>query len=366
MCADELRKEAVSNFSNPEVADLETKLARFCGVKHAVACASADDALLMSLASYDVGPGDAIFTTPFNEVAAVSIIRSLGATPIFVDIDQSTFNLDPEQLEQAIKALEKGDTSIYPLPAGATLNKLIPKGIVSADLFGFPADYDAIRAIAGRYGLFVIEDGSQSFGAEYQGSRVGSLADIGLMSFSAEMSLGSEAGGGVCLTDQEHLAERMRSLIMTGKENVTGLHISHMSSEQAVSLLANFENLSDEIRLRQEIARLYTKYLDENPLLITPYVPQGVFPVWLRYSLLTESDEERSIMLKKLEEAGFPAEIYYARPLYLRDDLTDLQYREGDFPVSDDYASRIFSVPLHPKLTSKEQEEIADLLNDWE
>jgi len=366
MCADELRKGAVSDVSNPEVEDLEAKLARFCGVKHAVACASGNDALLMALASYDVGPGDAIFTTPFNDVAAVSVIRLLGATPIFVDIDQSTFNLDPELLAQAIDALAKGDASIYPLPAGAALSRLSPRGIISADLFGLPADYDAIRAIADRYGLFVIEDGSQAVGAEYQGRCVGSLADVGLMSFSPGMSLASETGGGMCLTDQDHLAERMRSFRPAGKENVNDRRAGHMSSEQALSLLTNFENLPNEIRLRREMAKLYMKYLEENPLLVTPYVPKGVFPVWSRYALLTESDEERSAMLKKLENAGFLAEIYYARPLYLHDDLTDLQYCEGDFPVSDDYASRIFSIPLHARLTSKEQEGIADLLNDWQ
>lgn len=366
MCADEVRKEAVSNVINPEVEDLESKLARFCGVKHAVACASGNDALFMALASYDVGPGDAIFTTPFNDGAAVSVIRLLGATPIFVDIDQSTFNLDPEQLAQAIEALVKGDTSIYPLPAGAAASRLSPKGIISADLFGLPADYDAIRALADRYGLFVIEDGSQAFGAEYKGRCVGSLADVGLMSFASEMSLGSEKGGGMCLTDQDHLAERMRSFRPAGKENATDHRAGHMSSEQALSLLTNLENLPGEIRLRREMAGLYMKYLEENPLLVVPYVPKGVLPVWSRYVLLTESDEERSAMLKKLKNAGFLAEIYYARPLYLHDDLTDLQYCEGDFPVSDDYTLRIFSVPLHAKLTSKEQENIADLLNDWE
>lgn len=353
-------------FREPEVEALERKLARFCGVKHAVACASGDDALLMALTSYDVGPGDAIFTTPFNDVAAVSIIRLLGATPIFVDIDPFTFNLDPEQLTQAIEALDKGDTSVYPLPTGATLSKLIPKGIISADLFGLPADYDAIRAIAERHGLFVIEDGSQAFGAEYQGRHVGSLGDIGLISFSSEVPLGAEEGGGMCLTDQDHLAARMRSFNLTEKSNLADRRVGRMTSGQAASLLANFEKLPEEIKLRREVAKLYTKYLDENPLLVTPYVPEGVFPVWSRYSLLTESDEDRSNMIKKLKDAGFAVGIYYARPLYLQDNLSDLQYREGDFPVSDDYASRIFSVPMHAKLTITEQENIADILNDWE
>ncbi|MDX9745680.1 MAG: DegT/DnrJ/EryC1/StrS family aminotransferase [Syntrophales bacterium] len=350
----------------PEVRELESRFAQYCGVKHAVACASGADALTLALMSRGVGPGDAIFTTPFHDTTAVSAIRLLGATPIFVDIDPSTFNLDPEQLAQAIDALIKKDASIYPLPTEATGGRLELKGIISPDLFGLPADYDAINATAGEHGLFVIEDASEAFGAQYKGRYAGSLSDMAFVSFLDGTLPETGETGGLCLTDQEPLAEWMRLPKETGMPHATVGGVNHMASRQALSILTRFDALPEEIRLRRKLARLYTKYLDDNPLLVTPYVPRNVLPVWSRYSLLTESDEERSVMLKKLERAGFTTGIYYDRPLYLHDDFADLQYREGDFPVSDDYASRIFSIPLHPGLTAQEQERILDLLNDWE
>jgi dTDP-4-amino-4,6-dideoxygalactose transaminase len=357
-------RQVLSN-DEAEVKQLEEKLADYCGVKHAIACSSGADALLLALMSYGVEPGDAIFTSPFTDITAVSAIRLLGATPVFVDIDQSTFNLDPEQLEMAVSALLKRDPSVYPLPGDGSAASLEPKGIISVDLFGLPADYDAIQAIAAKYHLFVIEDGLQAFGGVYKGRRVGSLADIGCTSFSPEAPLGSDGGGGMCLTDHDHLAERMRSVRAQGEERGGSQVVGGMDSLKAAALLAKFGILPEEIRLRQEVAKLYTKYLDENPLLVTPYVPKEVLPVWARYSLLTESDEERSALIRKLKNASIPVAIYYPKPLYLQEDFSYLHYREGDFPISDDYATRIFSIPLHPYLTAKDQEEVADLLNDW-
>ena len=164
----------------PEVKKLEQRLADFVGVKHAVACASGTDALLMALMAHNVGPGDAIFTTPFTFIATAEVISLLGATPVFVDIDAADFNVSPEHLEEAILALKAGDPSRYPLPRPPVPSHnqeqvLKPGGIIAVDLFGLPADYDRINAIAGKHGLFVIEDAAQSFGAEYQGRNSGSL-----------------------------------------------------------------------------------------------------------------------------------------------------------------------------------------------
>jgi len=355
----------------PEVGELEEKLALYCGVKHAVACSSGTDALLMALMCYGVGPGDAIFTTPFADIAAVSIVKMLGATPVFVDIDPFTFNIDPEQLERAVEAIEKRDPSLYPLPDDGSVATLVPKGILSLDLFGLSADYDAICGIAGKHGLFVIEVGTEAFGGEYQGRRTCSLADVGCVSFPPDVPLGAYGNGGMCFTNDDRCAELIRSIGMHGRRKDGGDHVrpcidGRMNSMQAAMLLAKFEIFPEEIALRQGVAKLYHQFLDENPLLVTPYVPDGLTSAWFRYSLLTESDEDRSNMLGKLKNAEIPAEIYYARPLYLQPVFAGLRYREGDFPVSDDYATRIFSVPMHPYLTSKEQEEIADLLNDWE
>ena len=357
--------------NGPEVGQLEEKLALYCGVKHAVACSSGTDALLMALMSCGVGPGDAIFTTPFAENAVVSIIKVLGATPVFVDIDPFTFNIDPEQLVKAVEAVVKGDSSLYPLPGDGSAAHLVPKGILSVDLFGLPADYDAVCAIAGKHGLFVIEVGTEAFGGVYKGRRTCSLADIGCAAFPPEAPFGAYGNGGMCFTDDDRCAGLIRSIGMHGREKGGDDHVragidGRMNSLQAAMLLAKFEIFPEEIALRQDIAGRYTQFLDENPLLVTPYVPDGVTSAWFRYSLLTESEEDRLKMLKKLKEAEIPAEIHYAGPLYLQPAFADLQYRDGDFPVSNDYATRIFSVPMHPYLTSKEQEEIAYVLNDWE
>jgi dTDP-4-amino-4,6-dideoxygalactose transaminase len=356
---------------DPIILELEAQLARYCGVKHAVACASAADALLMALKSYDVGPGDAIMTTPLNDTMALEVIRCLGATPVFVDIDQSTFNIDPEQLEPAIEAVLKGDASLYPLPGTGGAEVLKLRGIISTDLFGMPADYDMINAVASKYSLFVIEDGSHAFGSQYKGRFVGSLANIGITSFTDDAPLTAGGKGGMCFTNQDHTAQQLRIFRgqdVGGKVDVAaGEQIgSPMDEQQAAALLAKVEMLPIEIRQRHEAAALYTKYMDENPLLITPYVPAQVFPSWASYVLLTESDEDRKVMLEKLKEAGFPPRVLYAKPLYLLAEYTDLQYREGDFPVSEDYAQRMFDLPIYADLNTKDQEKIADLLNDWQ
>ena len=162
-----------------------------------------------------------------------------------------------------------------------------------------------------------------------------------------------------CVPSENKVGER------TGGSQAGSQVVGGMDSLKAAALLAKFAILPDEIRLRQEVAKLYTKYLDENPLLVTPYVPKEVLPVWSRYSLMTESDEERSTLIQKLKNASIPVAIYYPKPLYLQEDFSYLHYQEGDFPISDDYATRIFSIPMHPYLTSTDQEEVADLLNDW-
>jgi dTDP-4-amino-4,6-dideoxygalactose transaminase len=206
----------------PEIKELEQRLADFVGVKHAVACASGTDALLMALMAYHVGPGDAIFTTPFTFIATAEVISLLGATPVFVDIDAASFNISPEHLEQAILALEAGNPVQYPLPrhdssGGNPSQSLKPRGIIAVDLFGLPAEYDGINAIAERHGLFVIEDAAQSFGAEYQGRKSGSLAEIGCPSFFPAKPVGCYGDGGMCFTHDAGLANLLNSIRNHGK-----------------------------------------------------------------------------------------------------------------------------------------------------
>ena len=198
----------------PEVGELERSLGHYAGVKHAISCASGTDALLLALMANHVGPGDAIITTPFTFIATAEVISLLGATPVFVDIDPSTFNIDPEKIKLAISALKNKDPEKHPLPLGSDLKV---RGIIAVDLFGLPADYKSINTIAKENDLFVIEDAAQSFGAEYFGKKSCSLADVACTSFFPAKPLGGYGDGGMCFTDDDELADIMKSLRIHGK-----------------------------------------------------------------------------------------------------------------------------------------------------
>ena len=230
----------------PEVQELEERLAAYVGVKHAISCSSGTDALLMPLLAYGVGPGDAIFTTPFTFIATAEVIQLLGATPVFVDIDPKTFNIDPGALEAAIASLGKN-----PKTAG-----LKPKGIIPVDLFGQPADYDQINALAKKHGLFVLEDAAQSFGATYKGRRAGALAEVAGTSFFPAKPLGGYGDGGAIFTDDDELAAVLRSIRVHGQgthkyDNVRiGLN-GRLDTLQAAILLAKLEIFDQEVADRQ-------------------------------------------------------------------------------------------------------------------
>ena len=350
----------------PEVKQLEAKLAAYTGAKHAISCASGTDALLMALMAYGVKPGDAIFTTPFTFIATAEVISLLGATPVFVDIDPQTFNIDPAKLALAIKALKASDSSIYPLPK--TLNhQLHPKGIIPVDLFGLSADYDAINAIAGQNGLFVIEDAAQSFGATYKGKRACSLGDIGCTSFFPAKPLGCYGDGGMCFTDDDKLAEIMESIRVHGKgghkyDNVRIGINGRLDTIQAAILLVKFEIFPEEVEMRNAAAARYTSLLTSDSSLMTPDVPAGYKSVWAQYSLLAKNEDARTVMLKNLQDNKIPTAIYYPKPLHRQTAYSYLGYSEDAFPVSEDTASRIFSLPMHPYLLAADQERIAEVM----
>ena len=260
----------------PEIGALEQALAEYTGVKHAIACSSGTDALLLALMAYGVGPGDAVFTTPFTFIATAEVVALLGATPVFVDIDPRTFNIDPEKLEQAIQAVKQNDPRFHPLPAASQSAALTPKGIIPVDLFGLPADYDRISAIARENGLFVIEDAAQSFGAEYQGKKAGALADIACTSFFPAKPLGGYGDGGMCFTDDDTLADLMRSIRIHGQgsdryNNVRVGINGRLDSLQAAILLAKFSLFPEEVELRQTVAQRYTSLLTPHSSLLTPH-----------------------------------------------------------------------------------------------
>jgi UDP-2-acetamido-2-deoxy-ribo-hexuluronate aminotransferase len=336
----------------PEIKELEERLAGYVGVKHAISCSSGTDALLMPLMAYRVGPGDAIFTTPFTFIATAEVIQLLGATPIFVDIDSRTFNIDPAALEKAIVNLGNN-------PKNAALK---PKGVIPVDLFGQPADYDRINALAKEHGLFVLGDAAQSFGATYKGKRAGSLADVAATSFFPAKPLGGYGDGGAIFTDDNDLADVLRSIRVHGQgthkyDNVRiGLN-GRLDTLQAAILLAKLDIFDDEVQARQEVARRYDDALKD--VVQVPYVAPDCTSVWAQYSVLSP---QRDVFLQKLKDAGIPAAIYYPKPLHLQEAFTHLGYRQGDFPVSEAAAAHIFSLPMHPYLDRQQQGTIVKAL----
>lgn len=351
----------------PEVKELEKKLSDYVGVNHAVACASGTDALLLALMAFGARPGDAIFTTPFTFVAAAEVICVLGATPVLVDIDSRTFNLDAAKLEQAIQGILKRDHSLHPLPRGVDLSSLKPKGVLPVDLFGLPADYDAIQTVAQRYGLWVVEDAAQSFGAEYHGRKACSLGGIGCTSFYPAKPLGCYGDGGMCFTNDDAMAKIIASIRVHGEgdnryENIRIGICSRLDTLQAAILLAKFSVFPEEIELRQEVAARYTEALRRHSSVIPPGIPDGYKSSWAQYSVLARDNEHRSMLQAKLRGAEIPTAIHYPKPLHQQLAFAYLGYQDGDFPISEDYAPRIFSLPMHPYLKPEDQEKIARLL----
>lgn len=351
----------------PEIGQLEERLAEYVGVKHAIGCASGTDALLLALMAFDVGPGDAILTSPFTFIATAEVISLLGATPVFVDIDPQTFNIDPEKLGLAIQAVKENDASIHPLPVTDNPSPITPKGIIAVDLFGLPADYEKIGKIAETEELMVIEDAAQSFGAEISGTRSGAFGHIACTSFFPAKPLGAYGDGGMCFSDDDNLSDIMESLRVHGKghhkyDNVRiGLN-GRLDTLQAGILLAKFDIFPEEIALRQQAAGRYSELLDARGSIIPPFIPPNFKSAWAQYSILAENSDQRAALQQQLKDAQIPTAIYYSKPLHLQTAFMGLGYKDGDFPVSEDCAGRIFSLPMHPYLNDQDQKKIVEII----
>jgi UDP-2-acetamido-2-deoxy-ribo-hexuluronate aminotransferase len=327
-----------------EILELEEKLATFVGSKHCLTCSSGTDALLMGLMAYDVKPGDAIFTTPFTFTATAEVISLLGATPVFVDIERDTYNVDPARIEATINRI-------------ISEGKLNPRGIIPVDLFGLPADYDAIMPIAEKYGLFVLQDAAQSFGAQYRGKKCPSLGHIGVTSFFPAKPLGCYGDGGAVFTDDAELAEIMQSIRVHGKgedkyNNIrVGLN-ARMDTLQAAILLEKFKIFPEEIELRQEVARKYRDHVATIvPSLKFQRIPQDLISVYAQFCV---ESVYRNDIQAALKQAGIPTAIYYPKPLHLLTAFSYLGYDEGDMLVTEEVAKNIFALPMHPYLTEQD------------
>ncbi|MDC3166235.1 DegT/DnrJ/EryC1/StrS family aminotransferase [Candidatus Marinimicrobia bacterium] len=336
----------------PEVYELEEKLAHYVGVKYCVTCASGTDALLIPLMAKGVGPGDAVITTPFTYIATAEVIALLGAEPVFVDIYPSTFNLNPYEIEKAINK--------------AKLKGLKPKAIIPVDLFGLPARYRVIDEIANKENLFVIEDTAQGLGGSIRSKKSGSLGDVASTSFFPAKPLGCYGDGGAIFTDDENLANKMRSIRVHGSgldkyENMRIGINGRLDTIQAAILLEKLSIFDNELILRNKVADYYTKKINLN--FQKPYVPKKYFSSWAQYSLLAKNEEHKNKILLSLKNSDIPAMIYYKIPLHLQKCFDHLGYKAGDFPVSEDCSRRIFSLPMYPYLTTQTQNIVIKVLN---
>ncbi|MCU0286147.1 MAG: DegT/DnrJ/EryC1/StrS aminotransferase family protein [Acidobacteria bacterium] len=334
----------------PEIKELEEKLAQYVGTKYAVGVASGTDALLIPLMALEIGPGDAVFTTPFTFIATAEVVQLLGAVPVFVDVQPDTFNIDPVELEKVIRKTIDG---------GA----LKPRGIIPVDIFGQAADYDEINAIAKKYNLFVLQDAAQSFGASYKGKKACSNADVGATSFFPAKPLGCYGDGGMIFTNDEELLKKCISIRVhgSGSDKYNNIRIGvngRLDTIQAAILLAKMEIFAEEIELRQTVAQRYREGL-KSPAQ-APIVRDYNISAWAQYSIL---HPERDAVIARLNKGGIPTAIYYPTPLHLQEAFAKLGYKKGDFPVTEDVGNKVFSVPMHPYLTAEEQAKIIEIIN---
>ncbi|MBV8512985.1 MAG: DegT/DnrJ/EryC1/StrS family aminotransferase [Xanthobacteraceae bacterium] len=330
----------------PEVARLETELAQFCGARHALSCASGTDALFLVLLAKGIGPGDAVICPSFTFCATAEVVALVGATPVFADVEAATFNLDPASLRKAV--------------ATAKQRGLKPKAIIPVDLFGLPADHEAIAAIARAEQLFVLDDACQAFGAAYKARRLGTLSDATAVSFFPAKPLGCYGDGGAIFTDNDELAEIIRSLRVHGQgsdkyDNVRIGITGRLDSVQAAVLLEKLTIFTDEIDARQEVARRYVQGLAD--VATVPHVPDGYLSVWAQYTIRV-APARRDALAKGLKESGIPTAIYYPIPLHRQVAYRDYPVVDGGLPVSDQLAAEVISLPMHPYLDAATQDRI--------
>lgn len=353
----------------PEVAELEQALARRIGARHCISCASGTDALLMPLMAWNIGPGDAVFVPPFTFFATAEMVSLTGATPVFVDVDPVTFNMQPEALALAIEAVQQQDASVYPLPVMAQQQRLTARAVIPVDLFGIAADYAALLPIAQRHNLLVLEDAAQSFGGERAGKAVGNTGcHAATTSFFPAKPLGCYGDGGAIFTNDDALDALLRSLRVHGKgddkyENVrVGLN-GRLDTFQAAILLAKLEIFDAEIAARQQVAAHYASGLRPLPGVLPPSVPAACRSVYAQYSVLLDASS-RDRVRAHLHSQGIPTNIYYPKPLHMQTALAPLGYRPGDMPVALELSRRILSLPFHPHMSAQEVSKVCTALQE--
>ena len=333
----------------PEVAELEAQLASYVGVKHAISCANGTDALTLALMALNIGEGDAVLLPTFTFFASAETVAFAHATPVFVDSNANTFNICPVDLEKRIQAVQAE-------------GKLNLKAIMTVDLFGLPANYPAIQKVADKYGLKIIADSAQGFGGEINGQRAGSFGNIATTSFFPAKPLGCYGDGGAIFTNNDDYAELIKSYRVHGKgqdkyDNVRIGVNSRLDTIQAAILLEKLAAFPQELKNRNALADFYQEQLGDK--LNTPHVPKGYLSSWAQYTLVAAN---RDHYMTKLKEQGIPSMIYYGTCMHQQTAFKELGYQQGDFPVAEQLASQVFSLPMHPYMAAEEQQKVVSAL----
>ena len=338
----------------PQVKELEQELAAYVGVKHCLTCANGTDALTLALKAWGIGPGDAVFVPDFTFFASAEVAALEGATPVFVDVDDTTFNVDTDSLEKAIQqTLADG--------------RLTPKVIVAVDLFGLPANYPQVKAVARKYGLLILEDGAQGFGGSINGQKACSFGDIATTSFFPAKPLGCYGDGGAVFTDNDEWAQLMNSYRVHGKgtdkyDNVRIGMNSRLDTLQAAILQVKLHAFDEEVERVNEAARHYTRLLKDH--FKTPVIPEGFGSSWAQYTIQLTSAEQRSRLQEGLKQEGIPSMVYYPKPMHLQTAFANSQYPTLNAPcaTAERLCATVLSLPMHPYIEPQDIERVCECL----
>ncbi|ODS01249.1 aminotransferase DegT [Methyloceanibacter methanicus] len=333
----------------PAVTRLESELADYCGVRHAISCSSGTDAIIMPLIAYGIGPGDAVFVPSFTFTASAEAIILVGASPVFVDVEPDSFNLDLADLDAKI-ATTRAD------------GKLTPKAILAVDLFGLPADWDELNVLAEREGMNLIDDAAQSFGGIYDGKRVGALAPVSCTSFFPAKPLGCYGDGGAIFTDDDDLAELLKSIRVHGqgadRYEIARIGINgRLDSIQAAILSVKLPILDEELAARDHLASVYDEEL-KDAVTVPKRIP-GRQSAWAQYTIKTD---RRAEIQAALNDAGIPSAIYYPKPMHLQAPYLPYGGGEGSLPVSETICHEVMSLPMHPYLPDDDARRVAAVI----
>lgn len=338
------------------VKQLEEKLAEYVGVKHCITCANGTDALQLALMAWGIGEGDAVFVPDFTFFSTAEVVPWVGAVPIFVDVDKTTFNISPKSLEEAVQSV---------LRAG----NFMPKAVIAVDLFGQPADFEVIRKITEKYGLLLLEDGAQGFGGKIGEKEACSFGDIATTSFFPAKPLGCYGDGGAVFTDNDEWAELIRSYKVHGKgadkyDNIRiGLN-SRLDTVQAAILLAKFDHFENkEIDAVNRVAVQYSEGLAD--LVHIPVVQDGFVSSWAQYTIRLKNEECRNVLQAYLKECGIPSMVYYAKPLHEQKAFAESVQMEVSLENTEELCKTVLSLPMHPYMGESDVKTVCDAIADY-